>query len=188
MTNILATAKVVWLYGLSGAGKTTIAQQFVQHLKPVHAYVQHLDGDRLRQGLNSNLGFSDADRLENIRRSAEVAKLFLEAGFITLCSFITPTEKARQKVREVIGTENLIEVFVKASLQTCRQRDPKGLYKQVEKGEIEDFTGYGSAFEYPVCPDLVIDTERLTIEASVQQIYAHFLQKSARNGVANASY
>ena len=175
MANELIThsRQVVWLYGLSGSGKSTIADGLYTKLLKEHPLVQRLDGDNLRKGINNNLGFSDLERLENIRRSAEVTKLFFEAHFICLCSFITPTKQTRVLVREIIGKNNLLEVYVKASLETCVQRDPKGLYKKVSKGEIKNFTGYDSSFQEPVNPDLIIDTEKLTIEQSIQLLYNH---------------
>lgn len=159
--------KVVWLCGLSGSGKSTlaIALEKTLHQKGKHVYV--LDGDNIRTGLNAGLGFSDDDRRENIRRIAEVSKLFADAGMITLNSFITPTEELRALAREIIGKENLIEVYVKASFETCKQRDVKGLYAKMEKGLVPNFTGKDSGFEEPQVTDLLIETEAQTVEESL---------------------
>ncbi len=138
----------VWMSGLSGSGKSTIANLLEVELnsKGYHTFI--LDGDNTRLGLNKGLGFSEEDRIENIRRVAEVCKLMNEAGLIVICSFISPFEKNRQQAKEIIG-ENFFEVFVDASLETCEERDPKGLYKKARLGEIKDFTGISSPFEIP---------------------------------------
>lgn len=158
---------VVWLCGLSGSGKSTlaIALEKALHQNGRHVYV--LDGDNIRTGLNAGLGFSDDDRRENIRRIAEVSKLFADAGMITLNSFITPTEELRSMAREIIGKDNLIEVYVKASFETCKRRDVKGLYAKMEKGLVPNFTGKDSGFEEPKVTDLVIDTESQSVEESL---------------------
>lgn len=160
--------KVIWLCGLSGSGKSTLAIALEKTLyqKGKHVYV--LDGDNIRTGLNAGLGFSDDDRKENIRRIAEVSKLFADAGMITLNSFITPSEELRQMAREIIGKKNLIEVYVKASFETCKQRDVKGLYAKMEKGLVPNFTGKDSGFEEPKITDLLIDTEAQTVEQSLK--------------------
>ncbi len=162
--------KVVWLCGLSGSGKSTlaIALEKTLHQSGKHVYV--LDGDNIRTGLNAGLGFSDEDRRENIRRIAEVSKLFADAGMITLNSFITPTEELRAMAREIIGKENLIEVYVKASFEICKQRDVKGLYAKMEKGLVPNFTGKDSGFEEPEVTDLVIDTESESVEQSLKSL------------------
>ncbi len=138
----------IWMSGLSGSGKSTIANLLEVELnsKGYHTFI--LDGDNTRLGLNKGLGFSEEDRIENIRRVAEVCKLMNEAGLIVICSFISPFEKNRQQAKEIIG-ENFFEVFVDASLETCEKRDPKGLYKKARLGEIKDFTGISSPFEIP---------------------------------------
>ncbi|MDQ8185219.1 adenylyl-sulfate kinase [Pelagicoccus sp. SDUM812002] len=162
--------KVVWLCGLSGSGKSTlaIALEKTLHQKGKHVYV--LDGDNIRTGLNAGLGFSDDDRRENIRRIAEVSKLFADAGMVTLNSFITPTEELRKMAREIIGKDNLVEVYVKASFETCKERDVKGLYAKMEKGLVPNFTGKDSGFEEPKVTDLVIETESQTVEESLQTL------------------
>jgi adenylylsulfate kinase len=181
---IIQSPKVIWLYGLSGAGKSTIAEGIILKLMSEKLLVQHLDGDKLRKGINNNLGFSEFDRNENLRRSAEVAKLFFEAGFICLCSFITPTEQARNFIKEIIGKNNILEVFVKASIDICMKRDPKGLYQKVINGEIKNFTGFDSHFEIPVNPDIIIDTEKLSIEESIDMLFNQ-IKKSTKSKVSS---
>jgi len=158
---------VIWMYGLSGSGKSTLANLLERRLHEEGRMVKVLDGDNIRSGLNSNLGFSDEDRLENIRRVAEVSKLFSDSGIVTINSFITPLEELRSMAREIIGSEDLLEVYVKASFETCAERDPKGLYAKVKAGEVKHFTGKDSAFEEPQNADLVIDTEALSEEESL---------------------
>jgi len=158
---------VVWLYGLSGSGKSTLARHLERQLHDEGRFVKVLDGDNLRTGLNRNLGFSDEDRRENIRRVAEVAKLFAESGVVTLASFITPSNELRSAARAIVGDGDLLEVYVRASYETCAERDPKGLYAKVAAGQVASFTGKDSAFEEPDKPDLVIDTERLSEEESI---------------------
>jgi adenylylsulfate kinase len=161
---------VFWLYGLSGSGKSTIANAFERDLHQAGFLTQILDGDNIRSGLNANLGFSDADRAENIRRIAEVAKLYLHSGIVTITSFICPTRELRQLARSIIGPDDFLEVYVKASFETCAQRDPKGLYAKAKAGEIPNFTGRDSAFEPPAQTDpvIVLDTENAAIEDSVR--------------------
>ena len=156
---------VIWMYGLSGSGKSTLAHRLERELHAAGHLVKVLDGDNVRTGLNRNLGFSDEDRLENIRRVAEVAKLFAECGVVVIASFITPNNTLRGLAREVIGDDDLLEVYVKASYETCAARDPKGLYAKVKAGEVKQFTGKDSSFEEPDRPDLIIDTEAHDEEA-----------------------
>ncbi|MEM9016966.1 MAG: adenylyl-sulfate kinase, partial [Verrucomicrobiota bacterium] len=163
---------VIWMYGLSGSGKSTLANLLERRLHEGGRLVKVLDGDNIRSGLNSNLGFSDEDRKENIRRVAEVAKLFADSGIITITSFITPNHELRTIAREIIGDEDLLEVYVKASFETCAERDPKGLYAKVKAGEVKQFTGKDSAFEEPDRADLVIDTEAHSEEESLSQLLA----------------
>lgn len=164
---------VLWLYGLSGSGKSTIANALERRLHAEGLLTQILDGDNIRSGLNRNLGFSDEDRAENIRRIAEVAKLYVHTGIITLASFITPARALRQLARETIGAEDFIEVYVRASFDTCAARDPKGLYAKVAAGQVAQFTGKDSSFEEPVQSDdaFVLDTEKHTLDACVEQLY-----------------
>ena len=163
----------VWLTGLSGSGKSTLAKALELELtnRGIKAFV--LDGDNIRHGLNRDLGFSESDRTENIRRVAEVAKLMNSAGLLVITAFISPFGKDRKHAKELIGSDKFIEVHVKAGLETCRRRDSKGLYKKAEKGEISSFTGIDSPYEMPVSPDIEIDTEKKTVEESVEHIVEH---------------
>ena len=163
---------VFWLYGYSGSGKSTIANAFERALYQRGYLTQVLDGDNIRTGLNSNLGFSDQDRAENIRRIAEVAKLYLNSGLVTITSFICPTRDLRQLARSVVGQADFIEVYVKASYETCARRDPKGLYAKANQGKIANFTGMDSTFEEPLPDDsiLTIDTEATSVEEAVQML------------------
>jgi len=161
--------QVVWLTGLSGAGKSTISDALVELLQREGLNAARLDGDDLRTGLNSDLGFSPEDRTENLRRAAHVARLFASLGHITICSFISPLNADRKKIREIIGDQYL-EVYVRASLAECERRDPKGLYKRARRGEIRQFTGITSLFEEPDNPDLILDTEGVPLEQAVRQL------------------
>ncbi|MEI7501336.1 MAG: adenylyl-sulfate kinase [Bacteroidota bacterium] len=163
-------SKVIWLTGLSGAGKTTLAKHLEKELFSRGFLVQLLDGDNVRTGINSNLGFSDNDRYENIRRISEVSKLFVNCGVITINCFISPTEKIREMARMIIGSDDFIEVYVNAPLNVCEERDVKGLYSRARRGEIKDFTGIGSPFETPHNFDIEIRTDLLSIEESVKQL------------------
>lgn len=160
--------RVIWMYGLSGSGKSTLANLLERQLHAEGRLVKVLDGDNIRSGLNQNLGFSDEDRLENIRRVAEVAKLFAETGTIVIASFITPNNELRKLARDIIGDEDLLEVYVKASFETCAERDPKGLYAKVKAGEVKQFTGKDSGFEEPDRADLIIDTEAHSEDESLK--------------------
>jgi adenylylsulfate kinase len=154
---------VVWLCGLSGSGKSTIANAAERVLHQQGRFTTILDGDNLRTGLNSNLGFTDQDRLENIRRISEVAKIFVSQGIITFVSAITPRGELRDLARGLLG-DNLFEVYVKASYEACEKRDVKGLYAKAARGEIEHFTGKDGSFEPPQTADIILDTESTTIE------------------------
>lgn len=169
---------VIWMYGLSGSGKSTLANLLERRLHADGRLVKVLDGDNIRSGLNRNLGFSDEDRLENIRRVSEVAKLFAECGVVTITSFITPNNELRRLAREVVGDADLLEVYVKASFETCRVRDPKGLYARVAAGEVKQFTGKDSAFEEPESPDLIIDTEAFSEEECLAQLLEAVINKT----------
>jgi adenylylsulfate kinase len=164
-------AKVIWFTGLSGSGKTTLASALEKKLFDEGFFVQILDGDNIRTGINNNLGFSELDRFENIRRIAEVSKLFLNCGVILLCSFISPTEEIRSMAKNIIGKENFLEIFVNTPLNICEQRDPKGLYKKARKGEIKNFTGISSPFENPKNPFLNINNTNNAIEATIENIF-----------------
>ncbi len=165
---------VLWMYGLSGSGKSTVANALEKKLHAEGRYVVMLDGDNLRSGLNAGLGFTDQDRQENIRRTAELAKLLSRNGAIVIVSLITPQEIFRAQVRGIIPKHNYSEVYIKASFDTCTQRDVKGLYAKQAAGEIKNFTGKQSTFEEPQNADLTIDTESLTIEQSLEKIYEHY--------------
>ncbi|MEM7548181.1 MAG: adenylyl-sulfate kinase [Bacteroidota bacterium] len=156
---------VVWMVGLSGSGKSTIARSIESNLHNKGILTKLLDGDNLRTGINNNLGFSEEDRTENIRRAAEVSKLFAEAGVVTICSLISPTTQIREMARDIIG-EDYFEVFVNCPLEVCEQRDVKGLYAKARKGEIKDFTGISSPFESPENPNLELKTDQQTLEES----------------------
>lgn len=161
---------VVWFTGLSGSGKSTIAVELEKQLTAEGRLVYRLDGDNIRHGLNGDLGFSAQDRDENIRRIAEVAALFKDAGIITLVSFIAPFRRMRAFAREKAGEAGFVEVYVKATIETCAQRDPKGLYQKALKGEISDFTGISSPYEEPEHPEIMIDTTKNSVEESVYVI------------------
>ncbi|MCK4947013.1 MAG: adenylyl-sulfate kinase [Candidatus Aureabacteria bacterium] len=161
---------VVWFTGLSGSGKSTIAVELEKELNARGKAVYRLDGDNIRHGLNSDLGFSEEDRNENIRRIAEAAALFKDAGLITLVSFISPYRKMREFAKTKAEKDGFIEVYIKASPETCAQRDPKGLYKKAAQGEIDNFTGVTSPYEEPEDPDLIIDTTRLTLKESARKV------------------
>ncbi|WFB36554.1 adenylyl-sulfate kinase [Kiritimatiellota bacterium B12222] len=162
-------AHVFWFYGLSGSGKTTIATALEQRLTYQGYKTKILDGDNIRGGLNKDLGFSDEDRLENIRRISEVAKLFYDAGVIVICSFITPKRSLREMARQVVGEEGCTPIFAKASFETCAERDVHGLYAKAKAGEIKNFTGHGSGFEEPQAddPDWILDTDVLSEEEAL---------------------
>lgn len=164
---------VVWFTGLSGSGKSTIAAEVERRLIAEGKLVYRLDGDNVRHGLNSDLGFSREDRDENIRRIAEVATLFKDAGVITLVSFIAPFASMRAFAREKAGTDHFVEIYVKADIETCATRDPKGLYQKAQSGTISDFTGISSPYEQPKNPELILDTESHSVEECVQQVLAY---------------
>jgi adenylylsulfate kinase len=163
-------SKVIWLTGLSGAGKTTLAKHLEIELFSRGYLIQILDGDNIRSGINNNLGFSDMDRFENIRRIAEVSKLFVNCGIITINCFISPTEDIRDMARMIIGKADFIEIFVNAPLTVCEERDVKGLYSRARRGEIKDFTGITAPFETPENIDLEIRTDLFSIDESVKQL------------------
>ena len=171
---------VVWLCGLSGSGKSTIANAAERVLHQQGRFTTILDGDNLRTGLNSNLGFSDEDRLENIRRISEVAKVFASQGIITFVSAITPRGELRDLARGLLGND-LFEVYIKASYEACEQRDVKGLYAKAARGEIAHFTGKDGSFEPPQNPDLVLDTETTTIEDAAFELLEAIREKIASN-------
>ncbi|MEI7420838.1 MAG: adenylyl-sulfate kinase [Prolixibacteraceae bacterium] len=170
-------AVVIWLTGLSGSGKSTLALQLQKELFNRGYLSQVMDGDLIRSGLNKDLGFSLPDRLENIRRIAETTKLFLNCGIICINSFITPTRKIRMSIQDLIGKENMIEIYLSASLEFCEKRDIKGLYKKTRNGEIKNFTGITSPFEAPEDPDIEVDSEILSVEESVAKCLPIILER-----------
>ena len=167
----------IWLTGLSGSGKSTLAVAAEKVLadRGHHTYI--LDGDNIRQGLNNNLGFSPEDRTENIRRIGEVAKLFTDAGSLVFSSFISPYRSDRDAVREIMADGDFIEIYVAASLETCEERDVKGLYAKARKGEIPEFTGISAPYEEPERPDLVVDTGSQSLDESVA-VLIEYLDKN----------
>jgi adenylylsulfate kinase len=167
---------VLWFTGLSGSGKSTIANEVEYELNKLGYHTYLLDGDNIRHGLNKDLGFSEKDRSENIRRISEVVKLFVDAGIITLSAFISPFIKDREQAREIIGND-FIEIFVDTPLEVCIKRDPKGLYKKALKGEIKNFTGIDSPYEKPINPDIYINTSKENIKISVQKIINYLKTK-----------
>ena len=160
---------VYWMYGLSGSGKSTIANAIERKLHEQGRMTVILDGDNLRTGVNNNLSFTDEDRLENVRRASEVAKLFASQGLITFVSVITPKQALRDMAREIVG-EDFHEIYVHASFETCAERDVKGLYAKAAAGEVKNFTGKDSGFEVPESPELRLDTENDTLEGCVENL------------------
>ena len=170
-------SRVLWFTGLSGSGKSTVANatEKILHDMGLHTYI--LDGDNVRMGLNKDLGFSPEDRTENIRRITEVAKLFADSGSIVLTAFISPYREDRDKARAIISNEDFIEIFVSADLSVCEARDPKGLYKKARAGEIKGFTGIDAPYEEPLNPELIVETDKNDIEASAQIVVDYLLEK-----------
>lgn len=160
--------KLIWFTGLSGSGKSTLAVQLeaALHAKGFKTYL--LDGDNIRSGLNKDLSFTDDARVENIRRISEVCKLFLDAGVVLLSAFISPFQADRDQVKGIVGVENYIEIFVDAPLEVCEQRDVKGLYKKARAGEVKNFTGISSPYEKPTSPDVIIETDKMSVERSME--------------------
>ena len=178
-TMLQQKAFVVWMTGLSGSGKSTIAKGLERYLHEQGVLTQMLDGDNIRVGINNNLGFSKEDRTENIRRISEVSKLFINCGVVTLNCFVSPTQEMRQLAKEIIGANNFIEVYINASIDECEKRDVKGLYAKARAGEIKNFTGIHAPFETPKNPDLEINTAELTIDESIEKILYYILPKIA---------
>ena len=161
---------MVWFTGLSGSGKSTIAMGVERELHKRGILCRILDGDNIRAGINNNLGFSAEDRMENIRRIAEIGKLFVQTGIVTLACFVSPTNDVRKLARSIIGDEDFKEVFVSTPLEECERRDVKGLYARARRGEVKDFTGISAPFEAPENPTLEIDTSQLSLEESVNRV------------------
>ncbi len=165
---IASVSPTFWFFGLPCSGKSTLAKELETYFLDKNRRVFHLDGDLLRSGLNKDLGFSPEDREENLRRAAHLAKMLNETGHMVMCSFITPTKKTRDMVRNIIP--NVTMIYTKCSLEECKKRDVKGMYEKAEKGEIKNFTGIDAPFEEPQSPDIVVDTEKLSVEKSVEEI------------------
>lgn len=161
---------MIWFTGLSGSGKSTIAIALERELHKRGLLCRILDGDNIRSGINNNLGFTEADRVENIRRIAEVSKLFLDTGVITIAAFISPNNDIREMAADIIGQDDFLEVYVSTPLEECERRDVKGLYAKARKGEIKNFTGISAPFEEPARPALTLDTSFLSLEESVNKL------------------
>ncbi|MBR6129566.1 MAG: adenylyl-sulfate kinase [Bacteroidaceae bacterium] len=161
---------MIWMTGLSGSGKSTVAIGVERELHKQGILCRILDGDNIRAGINSNLGFSEEDRRENIRRIAEIGKLFVDTGIVTIACFVSPTLELRQMAREIIGEKDFREVYIATPLEECERRDVKGLYARARRGEVKDFTGISAPFEPPAAPDLSLDTSRMTLEEEVKAV------------------
>ena len=168
---------MIWFTGLSGSGKSTVAIALERELHKRGLLCRILDGDNIRCGINNNLGFSPADRVENIRRIAEVGKLFVDTGIITIAAFISPNNDMREMAAKIIGKDNFVEVYISTPIEVCEQRDVKGLYAKARRGEIKDFTGVSAPFEAPQSPDLELDTSSLSLEESVNILLSYILPK-----------
>ena len=161
---------MIWMTGLSGSGKSTVAIGVERELHKRGILCRILDGDNIRAGINSNLGFSAEDRRENIRRIAEIGKLFVDTGIVTIACFVSPTLELRQMAREIIGEKDFREVYIATPLEECERRDVKGLYARARRGEVKDYTGISAPFEPPAAPDLNLDTSRMTLEEEVKAV------------------
>lgn len=161
---------MIWMTGLSGSGKSTVAIGVERELHRRGILCRILDGDNIRAGINSNLGFSEEDRRENIRRIAEIGKLFVDTGIVTIACFVSPTNELRQMARNIIGSSDFREVYISTPLAECERRDVKGLYARARRGEVKDFTGISAPFEVPEHPDLSLDTSRMTLEEEVTAV------------------
>lgn len=168
---------LIWFTGLSGSGKSTLANALEVKLHDIGVKTYTLDGDNIRKGINKDLTFTPEDRTENIRRIAEIANLFVDAGLVVLAAFVSPYKKDRESIEYVVGNSNFVEVFVNTSLEECENRDVKGLYAKARKGEIKDFTGINAPYEAPENPDIEVITDNSTIEESVELIYNKIKQK-----------
>ena len=168
---------LLWFTGLSASGKSTIANEVAFQLHRRGKLTYLLDGDNVRHGLNKNLGFSPADREENIRRVSEVGKLFVDAGIITFTAFISPYRKDRDDARALFRENRFVEVYMKASVETCEGRDPKGFYKKAKAGEIKEFTGVSAPYEEPLQPEIVLESDRMTIDEEVAEIMGYLLAR-----------
>ena len=172
---------MVWFTGLSGSGKSTIAIALERELQKRGLLCRILDGDNIRSGINNNLGFSPEDRVENIRRIAEVGKLFVDTGIITIAAFISPNNELREMASRIIGKDDFVEVYVSTPIEECERRDVKGLYAKARRGEIKEFTGISAPFEAPEHPALSLDTSKLSLEESVNRLLELILPKAIDN-------
>jgi len=163
---------VLWFTGLSGSGKSTVASSLEKRLHDMGKLTYTLDGDNVRHGLNSDLGFSDEDRIENIRRIGEISKLFVDAGVITIATFVSPFREDRQKVRDLLG-KDFVEIYIDCPIEVCEKRDPKGIYKKARAGEIKHFTGIDSPYENPINPEIVVSTHLNTLDECVDKLIAY---------------
>jgi len=168
---------MIWLTGLSGSGKSTVANTLQNQLYNEGVHVYLLDGDNLRHGINNNLSFSEEDRKENIRRTAEIGKLFVDSGIVVLAALISPFEEDRNQARKLFDPNEFVEVYVKCPIQVCETRDPKGLYKRARKGEIQQFTGIHVPYEEPKDPEITINTNKLSIDECVGEIKSYLYNK-----------
>lgn len=168
---------LIWFTGLSGSGKSTIANLVEFEFNKFNVNTYTLDGDNIRHGINKDLTFSEKDRKENIRRIAEVSKLFVDAGIVTFAAFVSPYLEDRENVKDVVGPENFVEVYVNTSIEECERRDVKGLYKKARAGEIKNMTGIDAPYEPPLNPDIEIATEKITIEESVKKVVGYIKNK-----------
>ncbi|WP_417511544.1 adenylyl-sulfate kinase [Methylophaga sp.] len=167
---------ILWFTGLSGAGKSTVADAVEQKLFELGHHTYLLDGDNVRHGLNKDLGFSDADRVENIRRIGEMAKLFADAGLIVMSAFISPFRSDRKLVRDLVEDKEFVEVYISTPLSTCEKRDPKGLYKKARSGQIKNFTGIDSEYEAPVSAEVTLNTAELNVDECVERVISYLKQ------------
>ena len=163
---------VLWFTGLSGSGKSTVASSLEKRLHDMGKLTYTLDGDNVRHGLNSDLGFSDEDRIENIRRIGEISKLFVDAGVITIATFVSPFREDRQKVRDLLE-KDFVEIYIDCPIEVCEKRDPKGIYKKARAGEIKHFTGIDSPYESPINPEIVVSTHLNTLDECVDKLIAY---------------
>ena len=170
---------LIWFTGLSGSGKSTLSNAVEIRLHEMGVHTYPLDGDNMREGINKNLSFSADDRTENIRRVSEISKLFIDAGIVVLGSFISPSEKSRQGIREIVGPENFVEVYLNTPIEECERRDVKGLYAKARSGEISSFTGISSPYEVPTTPDIEIRTNEMTLKESVDKVLKFITTKLA---------
>lgn len=168
---------LIWFTGLSGSGKSTIANALEQKLHSLGIKTYTLDGDNIRKGINKDLTFSPEDRTENIRRIAETANLMIDAGIVVLSAFISPYKKDRNNIQNIVGNDNFVEVYINTSVEECERRDVKGLYKLARKGEITNFTGISAPYEAPLNPNIEIKTEEMSIDQAVTKIYTYIKEK-----------